>query len=142
MWVGVSAFFAIAAIAKITRGGLAQSLADTAMFPQFLIAPTAAGVIALELLVAILLLWPKCRRAGWYLVAGMSSAFAVIHVAGMLLGGIKSCRCLVVQLSQDARLNHLIMTAVCLALVALAIRAIRPRRPHLLQHPVPQGGLT
>jgi len=127
MWVLVAGLFAFSAVSKIARGGFAEWLGRTGMVPPQAARPLAALAPVLELAVVFLLAHPRLRIWGWRLVAGLGSVFAVVHVALALLGDIEACGCLGLRLSRNALWDHLLMTGLCLGLVAAAGLAHRGR---------------
>jgi len=130
MWAVATAIMVLAAGAKVLRGGFEPWLASTGMFPAWAIPAVARAMIGLEVLTAILLVWPRLRRSGWIVAGGLAAAFTTIHVAGILLGDVKPCRCFGVLLSHDALGSHLGMTALCVTLAAMAfVGARRARAP-------------
>jgi hypothetical protein len=127
--LGVAVILGFSGISKIIQGDLADYLTGMGMFPDWSVRWVAAGAIVLELATAALLLSSRSRHAGWYLVAGLASAFTVIHVAAAALGDVKPCCCVGFQLSRHALGHHLLMSGICLGLVAAAAWSLRaPRR--------------
>ena len=127
MWVFVSLLFAFSVCAKIVQGDFADYLLSTGMFPRWSVGLVAVGVFGLEGLASIALVWPRLRRFGWLLVAGLGAAFGVIHVCSAALGNVKPCRCFGVPLSHDAFWHHVLMTVVCMGLVSAAAWSLRAR---------------
>lgn len=118
MWVVLSAILAVSASAKVILGGFQEYLASTAMFSPKTIALVSSVTVLVEMVVAGLLIWPRCRRAGYIAAAGLFATFTVFHIAAAVLGDIKPCRCLVVELVHDRLWAHVLMTTLCIAATA------------------------
>ena len=127
MWAVVALFFLVIAASKALWGGheLAVYLDNSAMFPVGWSDPLVASIIALEFLIALLLLWRSTRRAGWLLTAGTCSAFAMFHIFAALFGFAKMCSCIMVQLSHNGRTNNILMSVICLLLVGISAWMLR-----------------
>jgi hypothetical protein len=128
VWVLVAFILVVAALSKLIRGGFVLYLASTAMFPAPTLPYVAAAVIALELLTAVLLVWPRYRYQGWLLVAGLSVTFLVFHVFAAGLGDVIACRCMGVQVARKTFWNHVVMGVICLFMLAAAFVTCRWRR--------------
>ena len=128
MWGVVAAVFALTAFAKASDDTFLHYLADTQMFPLPLVNTVGRGVIVCEVLAALLLLWPRLRTWGWLLVAALSSCFAVFHIFAAVLGDLGPCRCLVIEISHDRLVSHLVMIALCSLLTLGAALAFSRRR--------------
>jgi hypothetical protein len=102
MWVVATVLMLVAAGAKTLLGGFEPWLASTGIFPVWSVSVVTRGTVALEALTGVLLIWPQCRRQGWVIAGGLGAAFATIHAAGILLGNVRPCRCLGIELSRDA----------------------------------------
>ena len=139
VWLIAALLFTAAVVGKVALGGFDDYLLSTGMFPAALVSPLAWGVMGLEVLTSVLLLWPRTRRAAWLLVGALSAAFAVSHVAGAVLGDVKPCRCLAVQLSHDAWWNHVGMAGICVGLVIMAFLGVRAQ--HAEKAVVPEGAV-
>jgi hypothetical protein len=128
VWVFVSLLFAFSVCSKIAQGDFGDYLVSMGMFPRWSIEFVTGGVFGLEIVTSIALVWPRLRRFGWLLVAGLGGAFAVIHIASAALGNVRACRCFGVQLSHDAFWHHVLMTVVCIGLVSAAAWSLRAKR--------------
>lgn len=127
MWGVALVVLAAGVVAKAICGGLDRYLLSTGMLPAWAVPVVGRGVLAVEALAAILLLWPRLRRWGWVAVGALGAAFATVHVAAAVLGDVEPCRCFGVELADNALWSHVGMAVLCAGLVTMAVFGVRPR---------------
>lgn len=130
-WVFIALLGLSAGAKALSYAQFTQYLIASGMFPVSSAGLVARAVVAAEIATALLLVWPRLRRFGFVAASGIFSAFAVFHGVATVLGDIKPCRCLVVELVSDAFWDHIIMFVFCAGAVALSWVGVRRSLPTL-----------
>jgi uncharacterized membrane protein YphA (DoxX/SURF4 family) len=127
--LGLAALFLFAAGAKLfTFADFRANLTNLVQEPFVL--PAAAAVVAAEIIVGLLLLWPRTARLGSLLAAALLAAFAAyaLYYVYVLRGEPLECGCfgrlIASQLGVSTALRNLALLIPC-ALVFFALPRLR-----------------
>ncbi len=132
--LGLAALFLFAAAAKLyTFRDFAANLAN--LIEEPFVRPAAVAVIAAELVVGLLLLWPRAARLGSLLAAALLSGFAAyaLYYVYVLHGEPLECGCfgrlIASQLGVSTALRNLALLVPCALAFFLHPRTRRARQP-------------
>lgn len=90
----VAIVFAVAAVPKlIDPGSFANDLLNYRILPEALVGWVALFMPALELVIALALLWPRFQRGGALLATALLVSFAVAMAQARIRGIDLSCGC-------------------------------------------------
>lgn len=141
MWQSLATVLLLAASSKVIRfETFVRYTISTGLFHERVAIYACMALIALEFWVGLLLCTKTGRRLGALAVAGVFSAFSVIHVFAVATGEIEACRCLAVRLVNNDAASHALMALLSSALLYVSIvqyrRSIRCERARLLPQPL------
>jgi hypothetical protein len=114
--------FGPSALAKIrTFDDFAASVRQLRILPALPVRPLAAGVVAAEALVPVLLLIPVTVPVGFCLAAVLLTAFGVATVISMRRGTSMPCPCFGATTTAPLGSRHLVRNALLLAACAVGL---------------------
>ena len=93
--VAAGLFFAASALGKLVAlGAFRAALRETYSLPEGIAAVAAPGVVALEVVCAVLLLLPETRVVGLLAGSALTAAFVLSAASAVVAGGAGDCGCL------------------------------------------------
>lgn len=127
--VAVAVVFASAFAGKVrnsrSRRAFAESLTETGLIPRWLATPVTTAILASELVLPFLIIWPGTRLLGLVGSLVLSSTFLIGVTAVVLRGKSASCQCFGTT-AMPFGWRHVVRNAILVAIVGGGLLLLLP----------------